>query len=129
VKRSTPLKRTGRVKAKRSTPRRSSREHDQKYMARVRELYCLCTDFIFRSGMYDDCHRGCSARDTMHAHHMGARGLGQKCTDYETVPFCERHHRDWHDCTGPFEGKSKEWRREFAQAAIEDTQSKLGRLK
>ena len=25
--------------------------------------------------------------------HVGERGLGQKCSDYETIPLCARHHR------------------------------------
>lgn len=28
--------------------------------------------------------------------HVGERGLGQKCSDRETVPLCAEHHR-----TGP----------------------------
>lgn len=68
-----------------------------------------------------------SCSGPMHAHHMGERGLGQKCSDLETVPFCERHHRDWHDCTGLFADKSKEWRGEFAKAAIEQTRAELAR--
>jgi len=25
--------------------------------------------------------------------HVGERGFGQKCSDYETVPLCAHHHR------------------------------------
>jgi hypothetical protein len=124
VKRSTPLKRTARVKPKRATTRRSSREHDREYMQRVRGLACIVRHMLPDSADGWTCDGW-----EMHAHHAGERGLGQKCSDYETVPLCMVHHRDYHDCTGPFAGWSREKRREFAQAAIEDTQAKLGRLK
>jgi hypothetical protein len=120
VKRSASLKRTGRVKAKRSTPRRSNREHDQEYMAKVRELPCIVGEMLPHSFVHER---------EMHAHHMGARGLGQKCSDYETVPMCALCHANWHNCADEFAGWSKEKRREFAQATIEATQGKLGRLK
>jgi hypothetical protein len=91
-------------------------------MERVRGLPCVAAELCVWWAVFG----GSSACDgRIHAHHMGARGLGQKCSDLETVPFCEQHHRDWHDCTGPFAGKSKEWRGEFARAAIEYTQATL----
>lgn len=32
------------------------------------------------------------------AHHWGStgKGIGQKCTDFETVPFCANHHIECH---------------------------------
>jgi hypothetical protein len=125
VKRS-PLERKTRLRARRATPRRSARVHDLAFMARVRQLPCLVWTMLpdyALGGRYVAPASPCSG--SMHAHHMGARGLGQKCSDLETVPFCERHHRDWHDCTGPFADKSKEWRLEFAKAAIEQTRAEL----
>jgi len=124
LRRGKPLERRTRLRACRPTQRRSGRVRDAEYMDRVRGLPCLCRDFLWEFG-HDDVIRGCSGADTMHAHHMGVRGLGQKCSDLATVPFCERHHRDWHECTGPFAGKSKEWRAEFSRAAIEATKAVL----
>jgi len=121
VKRS-PLQRRTRLRARRATPRRSARVRDLEYMERVRALPCVVRELL---GVAVACLPLCSGRT--HAHHMGARGLGQKCSDLETVPFCEYHHRSWHDCTGLFAGKSKEWRAEFAQAAIEHTRGELAR--
>jgi len=31
------------------------------------------------------------------AAHVGARGLGQKCSDFETLPLCRDHHRPGED--------------------------------
>lgn len=28
------------------------------------------------------------------AAHVGQRGLGQKCSDHETIPLCHLHHRE-----------------------------------
>jgi hypothetical protein len=43
----------------------------------------------------------------MEAHHFGTRGVGQKCSDYRTVPLCEAHHREFHD-TGRIDPLSHE---------------------
>jgi hypothetical protein len=112
VKRGKPLARETRLSPRRKTPRKSGRVSNPAFMSLVRDMPCLVT-----SGNCDGC---------THAHHMGVRGLGQKCSDTETVPFCERHHRDWHDCTGPFAGKSKEWRRSYAENTIRATRTTLG---
>lgn len=61
----------------------------------------------------------------IHAHHAGERGLGQKASDLTCIPLCQEHHRNWHDCDGPFADWSKEKRQEFAGAAIEYTQRTL----
>lgn len=31
------------------------------------------------------------------AHHVSTGGMGTKCSDYETVPLCNEHHREIHD--------------------------------
>ena len=30
------------------------------------------------------------------AHHLEARGVGTKCSDYRTIPLCRIHHRELH---------------------------------
>lgn len=116
LKRSAPPKRKTRVKQRRATKRRSSRVHSVEYMAAVRELGCVV-------GRLDLRDTSCSG--DIEAHHMGARGLGQKSSDLETIGFCAHHHRSWHDCNGVFAGRSKEWRREFASKSIAATQAAL----
>lgn len=39
---------------------------------------------------------GCRSR-RIEAHHFGKRAKGTKCSDYETVPLCTTHHREFHD--------------------------------
>jgi hypothetical protein len=112
MKRSAPIKRKTPVNRRRSKPRRSSRRLDPGYLARVRELPCVVAE-----------HNSCAG--VTEAHHMGPRGLGQKCSDDESVPLCNLHHRCWHDCIGPFLGKSKDWRAGFATWAIERTRERL----
>ena len=53
---------------------------DEAYLAWIRKLPCICCGTIFR----------------VEAAHVGRRGLGQKCSDREALPICEKHHR-----TGP----------------------------
>jgi hypothetical protein len=90
-------------------------------MARVRKLPCCVLVLRYSaSGIVFDACSG-----STEAHHMGERGLGQKCSDLETVPFCSEHHRQWHDARGVFAGWSKETRRTFARATILKTQITL----
>jgi len=130
VKRAAPLKRRTRLKPKRETRRTSKRVHDTEYMERVRGLPCVVVEMMPLGPQSADIH-GINAflrwrcNGHIHAHHMGERGFGQKCSDLETVPFCDKHHAEWHDCRGVFAGKSREWRREFGRAAIEATQAAL----
>ncbi len=61
---------------------------DHKYRAFIRSLGCIvCRDTV--------PHNAQSSRTEVA--HIGERGLGQKCSDYETVPLCAGHHRIRHD--------------------------------
>lgn len=43
------------------------------------------------------CVPGCK-RGPIEANHVGgSKGMGQKCSDLEAVPMCQRHHRFYHD--------------------------------
>lgn len=55
---------------------------DPKYLAWVRTLPCLVSD----------CRRG-----PIEVNHIGRRGMSQRSSDYETVPLCRFHHRQFHD--------------------------------
>lgn len=81
--RRTPLRRKARLKPKRSKPRRSSRVRDRSYLLAVKQLPCAL--WMLR----------CDGE--VQAHHAGRRGLGQKCSDYESIPLCRAHHRALHD--------------------------------
>ena len=124
--RRTSLKRTGfarskagasagarnvRLAPRRAEPRRSSREHDPQYLARVRALPC--------AARFIDGHR---CQGVIHAHHAGARGLGQKAHDHTAIPLCMVAHSNWHDANGCFAGWPKDMRAEWAAMAIEATQ-------
>lgn len=49
---------------------------DEQYKAWIRKQPCIC----------------CGTRRYVEAAHVGTRGLGMKCSDYETIPLCSWHH-------------------------------------
>ena len=113
LKRRTPLARAGRLRAR--TPRRVVRQLGHPgHLARVRTLSCAAL------GMS-------SCFGPMAAHHAGPRpGVGMKCSDLETHPFCMTHHALWHAGRGPFKGWTREMRRVWADAQIAATRAALG---
>ena len=83
VKRESFLKRTSvkkSVKKKRSKPRRG-RVISKDYKAFIAGFPCM---ICLRVGLIQ-------ASRTEVAH-VGDRGLGQKCSDFETIPLCNAHH-------------------------------------
>lgn len=74
------MKRTP-IKPRRGKARRGPLR-DSKYLAWIREQPCAI------------CQRESMEQTTMtEAAHVGDRGLGQKCSDRETLPLCAVHHR------------------------------------
>jgi len=57
-------------------PPRKGRVHDEEYLAWIRKQPCIC----------------CGTRRYVEAAHVGMRGLGMKCSDYEALPLCPAHH-------------------------------------
>jgi hypothetical protein len=76
-------------------------------MALVRTQWC----------MVHNCH------EASEAHHAGRRAAGRKADDDTCIPFCQRHHVEWHGATGTFGGWRQEKRREWAKWAIGYTQA------
>jgi len=71
----------------------------------------------------------CEAPPPSHACHEGrtGKGMGRKCIDAETFAMCWRCHRWWTGVVGkqgPFEGWSKERRREWATEQFAETTSR-----
>ena len=65
--------------------RRKNRIPDQKYQDYIRSFACVvCVLLNLRQRSKTQC---C---------HVGLRGLGTKCSDRETLPFCRLHHREQH---------------------------------
>jgi hypothetical protein len=65
-------------------------------------------------------------RGAIQAHHAGARGLGQKCRDDESIPLCDGHHDLFHD--GPVSDwpacwATREERRDWIRMTISLTQA------
>ena len=120
----SPLARKTRLKARREEPRRSSRVVDDDYLSRVSTMHCVA---IRMMDMDELVRHPCYG--PMHAHHMreaSFAGAGQKPSDSFCVPFCQQHHDQWHSNSGIFKGLSKEWRKHFAAAAVEETRELLG---
>lgn len=38
----------------------------------------------------------CGRTRSIEAAHVGPRGMGQKCSDLETIPLCALHHKEQH---------------------------------
>ncbi len=74
------LKRTP-IRHQRAKPRRG-RLIDKAYKAWISTLECVVCDRYLT----------CQVTPTEVAH-VGARGLGQKCSDRDTLPLCAIHHR------------------------------------
>lgn len=61
-----------------------------------------------------------------HAHHAGRKpGTALKAPDNTAIPFCAKHHREWHDANGFFTGWLKIARREGADCFISRTRAQL----
>jgi|SRR6478609_1376931 len=118
MKRSTPMARSkplrrGRLR-KRALPRRLTRPgpgSDPAYLDKVRKLPC-CAPRISLVGPEALFHEG----DVV-AHH--ARG---KTNDRAAIALCWKHHGQWHDANGVFKHWTKDDRRTWSAAAIDDTQ-------
>ena len=92
---------------KRSRYRQRERQVD--YMLWVKTLPCVARHLGPCSGVVE-------------ADHAGARGLGQKCSDIETIPICTGHHRERTDFSGTFKTWNKDGMRVFLAGAIASTQ-------
>ena len=67
---------------------------DPAYLDFIRQCGCVvCCGGRVR---YPITNPGGWPATNVEAAHVGERGLGQKCSDRETIPLCARHHR-----TGP----------------------------
>lgn len=56
------------------------------------------------------------------ADHIGERGMGRKCHDFETVPLCKLAHDARPGIRGPFDPFSREEMRDWRSNAIKRTQ-------
>jgi len=115
LERRTPLRRGKRLKPRRSTPRRSGRVRDERYLEWIRSRPCIVPT-RFPAGWPTACD------GVTEAHHCGPRAMGRKASDRDTVPVCTRHHFEYHACAGTFR-MNKETRRVWARLAIEATQA------
>ncbi|MES1164180.1 MAG: hypothetical protein ABUR63_00365 [Verrucomicrobiota bacterium] len=62
-------------------------------------------------------------RGRIEANHAGVKpGFALKCSDFETLPKCSKHHRQWTEHAGVFEGWTKAFRRAWADENIAYTQ-------
>jgi hypothetical protein len=104
--RNVPLARSGfldrntPVRAFREELRRSSRVRDRSYLSWLHSQSCCAGDLV--RDVLDRCGGG------IEADHVGARGLGQKSSDSESLSLCSRHHSDRHNLLGVFRGWDRE---------------------
>lgn len=112
LKRSAPLARGTRLRARRPEPRRSERQRDVAWMLRVKLLPCAAREL-----------GGCEG--VIEADHAGRRPLGRKCNDDECIPLCTLHHRQRTDFSGPFKAWTKQEMREWLELHVALTQTVL----
>jgi hypothetical protein len=55
--------------------------------------------------------------------HAGVHGLGQKCSDAETIPLCKKHHGEKTDMRGFFKSFTKALLREWLDARVHHYQT------
>lgn len=110
LRRRKPMKRSP---MRRKPRRRKTTAEGRAYMLAVKLLPC----HVWR---WDPKRCG----GGIQAHHAGARpGVGLKCPDDETIPFCRNHHEDWHSMRGVFRDWSQGERREWSDVAILQTRA------
>lgn len=69
-------------------------QRDEDFLAFIRlRPCCACFPGAWSAGVCPAGSHGVSV-----AHHFGrtGKGMAQKCSDYETVPLCPRHHTEAH---------------------------------
>ncbi len=110
IVRSTPLARSSRLPARRATPRRSERVRAPAYLAWIRTLTCAASHLP-----------GHVCEGPIEADHVGARPLGRKCDDRETIALCSLAHRQRTDHCGPFRHFTRDDMRAFIAQALLDT--------
>jgi hypothetical protein len=76
----------------------------------VKTLPCFARDIGIDTG------RPCGG--VVEADHAGRRGLGQKCSDDQTIPLCTEHHRQRTDFSGAFKSWTKDRMRYWLEASI-----------
>lgn len=109
------------IARKRTEPRRQewgyadALEEARVYMERVRALPCAARGLP---------RHACTP--TMHAHHAGVRGLGQKAHYSTCIPLCSLAHTCWHDAKGFCSDWTKAERAAWAAEKIAETRQRLG---
>jgi hypothetical protein len=81
-----------RPRARRPGPPRRGRVRDREYLAWIRQFSCVVCIPPSSNWWMPFCGSTVSE-----AAHVGQRGLGQKCSDRETIPLCAEHHRNGRD--------------------------------
>lgn len=64
------------------------RVQDKKYLKWMKAHLCL---------MWNPWAKDRHCQGQVISHHISTGGMGTKCSDYETVPLCNEHHREIHD--------------------------------
>ena len=97
----------------RKEPRRSGRDRDPVYLARVRRLPCAA-------------RRMSSCAGAIEADHAGRRPLGRKSHDHEAIPMCQQHHWQRTNYVGAFEKFMGADMRRWCDRVIDATRAQLG---
>ena len=120
MKRSGPITRSTRLRARRATSRRSSRVMDPAYLAFLREDSCG----VARSLGYDgDCSGPMDPE-----HERQGVGMGQKADDARAWSCCRKHHDERHALSGFFKGWLRPQLRTFIAGQIDISRARYARV-
>lgn len=101
---------------KRKEARRSGRDRDPVFLAKVRRLPCACIKAF----------PGHVCEGRVEADHMGPRPLGRKCHDHESGPMCQRAHWERTNYVGLFKNFTAVDMRWWCDDRIAETRTALG---
>lgn len=120
MKRSGPIARSTRLRARRATSRRSERVLDPAYLAFLREDSCG----VARSLGTD---AGCNG-PTDPEHERQGVGMGQKANDARAWSCCRKHHDERHALNGFFKGWDRAQLRAFISGQIDISRARYQRI-
>jgi hypothetical protein len=113
------MKRGGRLRPRGDTAY-ARRDRNFDFMGWVKHQRCAVAEEL---GSDAYCSGGFAEAD-----HAGRHGLGQKCADDETIPMCNRHHRERTDRVGYFKGWPLERVRAWLDGWITKIRDRYARL-
>lgn len=99
---------------------------DPTYLQWLRASRCACQPCVSPAEPHHSTNGSTVAlRESSSGKQIGGRrGKGQRCNDDQAFPLCARHHRQFHDLSGPF----RDWTKQLIRA-WQDEQVRIHRAR